>query len=243
MAERLVIDQFAAVGAAARLGLGAAVSALQSASADGRDVDALLDDYSGRLDDARAFTEAYRRYVWPVSGIADIRIAPFHLLASEGAAHVDKTHHWHLDVTGRLAAADEALFLRTPWVTVDLSDPASEAAATEWWCQRTDAGSEGMVVKPVDFIASGRKGVVQPACKVRGREYLRIIYGPDYTRPEHLSRLRERSLRVKRGLAFREFALGVEALERLVRREPLHRVHEPVFAILALESEPVDPRL
>ena len=242
-AEQLVIDQFAAVGAAARLGLGAAVSALRSASADGRDVDALLDDFRGRLDDAHAFTEAYGRYVWPVSGIADIRIAPFHLLASEGTAHVDKTHHWHLDMTSRLAAADEALFLRTPSVTVDLSDPAAEAAATEWWCQRTEAGGEGMVVKPVDFVARGRKGVVQPAVKVRGREYLRIIYGPHYTRPEQLDRLRQRGLRVKRGLAFREFALGVEALERFVRREPLYRVHEAVFAILALDSEPVDPRL
>jgi protein phosphatase len=242
-AEQLVIDQFAAVGTAARLGLGAAVSVLEATAAAGRDVEALLADFRGRLANARAFTAAYRRYVWPVSGIADIRIAPFHLLASQGAAHVDKTHRWHLDMAGRLAAADDALFMRTPSVTVDLSDPSSEAAATDWWCRHTESGGEGMVVKPAEFIARGRKGVVQPAIKVRGREYLRIIYGPDYTRPEHLDRLRQRGLGVKRGLAFREFALGVEALERFVRDEPLYRVHEAVFAILALESEPVDPRL
>lgn len=242
-AEQLVIDQFAAVGTAARLGLEAAVSALESASDGGRDVGALLDDFRGRRDNAYAFTEAYRRYVWPVNGIADIRVAPFHLLASEGVAHTDKTHHWHLDMAGRLAAQDTTLLMRTPAVTVDLTDPESEAAATEWWCDRTEAGGEGMVVKPTAFVCRGRKGVVQPAVKVRGREYLRIIYGPDYTRPDQLERVRQRGVGRKRGLAFREFALGIEALERFVRREPLYRVHEAVFAILALESEPVDPRL
>jgi protein phosphatase len=100
-----------------------------------------------------------------------------------------------------------------------------------------------MVVKPLDFIARGKRGLVQPAVKCRGREYLRIIYGPDYTSPENLSRLRTRGLAGKRSLALREFALGVEALERFVRKEPLRRVHECVFGILALESEPVDPRL
>lgn len=242
-AERLVIDQFAAVGTAARLGLAAAVSTLETAAADGRDVARLLDDFAQRRDDADAYTEAYRRYVWPVAGIDDLRVAPFHLLASEGAAHVEKTHLWHLEMAGRLAAADPSLFMQTPSITVDLTDPESEAAAAQWWLDRTEAGGEGMVVKPMDFIARGRKGIVQPAVKVRGREYLRIIYGPDYTRPDQLERLRQRGLGVKRGLAFREFALGVEALERMARGEPLYRVHEPVFAILALESEPVDPRL
>ena len=79
--------------------------------------------------------------------------------------------------------------------------------------------------------------------KCRGREYLRIIYGPEYTAEEHLQRLRHRGLGRKRSMAAREFALGVEALERFVRHEPLYRVHECVFGVLALESEPVDPRL
>jgi protein phosphatase len=99
-----------------------------------------------------------------------------------------------------------------------------------------------MVVKPLAFIARGR-GLLQPAVKCRGREYLRIIYGPEYSLPENLDRLRSRGLGHKRSLALREFALGVEALERFVRREPLRRVHECVFGVLALESEPVDPRL
>jgi protein phosphatase len=85
--------------------------------------------------------------------------------------------------------------------------------------------------------------VVQPAIKCRGREYLRIIYGPEYTLPQHLERLKQRSLEAKRRLALREFALGMEALELFVNKEPLYRVHRCVFGVLALESEPVDPRL
>ena len=100
-----------------------------------------------------------------------------------------------------------------------------------------------MVVKPAANLTEGRKGLVQPGLKVRGREYLRIVYGPDYTRPEHLERLRDRNLGRKRSLAQREYALGLEALERVASGEPLWRVHECVFAALALESEPVDPRL
>jgi hypothetical protein len=124
---------------------------------------------------------------------------------------------------------------------VDLDDPASEARGTAWWEELVSAGGEGMVVKPLEPLTRGRRGLVQPGIKVRGREYLRIIYGAEYT--ASLDRLRERSLGRKRSLALRELALGVEALERFVAREPLHRVHECVFAVLALESEPVDPRL
>ena len=100
-----------------------------------------------------------------------------------------------------------------------------------------------MVVKPFDFLARGRKGLAQPAVKVRGCEYLRIIYGPTYTEPENLDRLRNRGLGHKRSMALRELALGIEGLERFVRGEPLRRVHECVFGVLAMESEPVDPRL
>jgi hypothetical protein len=107
----------------------------------------------------------------------------------------------------------------------------------------TERGGEGMVVKPLEFVVRGSRGLVQPAVKCRGPEYLRIIYGPEYTAPEHLERLRARRLAAKRSLALREFALGIDSLERFVRKEPLRRVHECVFGVLALESEPVDPRL
>jgi protein phosphatase len=139
-------------------------------------------------------------------------------------------------------AADGVLF-QTPYRLIDVTDPASEAEGIAWWEEMTAKGGEGMVVKPLDFVAKGRRGIVQPAIKCRGREYLRIIYGPEYTVPENIERLRSRRWAAKRSLALREFALGIEGLERFVRREPLRRVHECVFGVLALESEPVDPRL
>ena len=120
--------------------------------------------------------------------------------------------------------------------------PATDLGV-RWWEELTGRGGEGMVVKPLDFIARSSRGLVQPAVKCRGREYLRIIYGPEYLLPENLERLRARGLSTKRSLALREFALGIEGLERFARKEPLRRVHECVFGVLALESEPVDPRL
>ena len=84
---------------------------------------------------------------------------------------------------------------------------------------------------------------MQPALKVRGREYLRIIYGPDQDRSDNLARLRDRGLARKRGLALSEYALGLEALHRFVAGAPLRRWPECVLAVLALESEPIDPRL
>jgi protein phosphatase len=131
----------------------------------------------------------------------------------------------------------------TRHIVVDLTDQASVDRGIGWWKELTDAGGEGMVVKPVDVVVHGPKGLVQPGIKCRSREYLRIIYGPEYTAPHNLERLRKRGLGLKRSLAIREFSLGMEALQRFVAKEPLYRVHECVFGVLALESEPVDPRL
>ena len=239
----LVRGQYAAVGSAARAALPAAVAALEQAAARGLDVGPLLDAQRQRSANADAFTAAYRRYCWPTDGLSGVSIAPFQVLASAGATYADRPHAWHLGVADRLAAVDPGLLRRTGSRPVDVTDPAGTAAAVGWWERLTAEGGEGVVVKPAGNLSRGARGVVQPGLKVRGREYLRIIYGPDYTRPQHLERLRERSLGRKRGLAQREYALGLEGLERAARGEPLWRVHECVFAVLALESEPVDPRL
>jgi hypothetical protein len=209
----------------------------------GVDVSALSERLEQRVADVAAYVEAYRRYCWPVGSIDDLKIAPFHMLATERATHFDKDHGWHMDVLGRLCAADDTILLATPYRVVDVTEPAETEEASRWWEEMTSRGGEGMVVKPFGFVARGQRGLVQPGVKCRGREYLRIIYGPEYTVPEHLERLRKRGLGLKRSLAVREFGLGVEGLERFVRGEPLRRVHECVFAVLALESEPVDPRL
>jgi protein phosphatase len=242
-AQELLRQQYAAVGAAGRAALGEVTAAVEQAAGRGVAVETLREQERGRSEKAELFVDAYRRYCWPVTSVADLKLAPFHVLASQGKAYVDRDHLWHMDVLGRLCGADDGLLLATNWQVVDLTDGASQEAGIAWWEQLTGRGGEGMVVKPLDFVARGQRGLVQPAVKCRGREYLRIIYGPEYDTPHHLDRLRSRGLAAKRALAMREFALGIEALERFVRHEPLRRVHECVFGVLALESEPVDPRL
>ena len=242
-AGQLLRDQYAAVGAAARASLPVAIGVLGQAAAAGLEVGDLLERTRIRELNATAFTDAYRRYCWPTDGLTGVRIAPFQVLAAEGAVFHERPHAWHLGLADRLAATDPEFVAPTRHVFADTTDPGSVSSATGWWSELTEAGGEGMVVKPAANLTRGRKGLVQPGLKVRGREYLRIIYGPDYTEPANLERLRSRGLGHKRSLAQREYALGLEALDRAARGEPLWRVHQCVFAVLALESEPVDPRL
>jgi len=242
-AEDLLRNQYAAVGAAATQALAASVAVLDAAAGRGVAVEELAKEHRDRLAMASAFVEAYRPYCWPVETVADVRVAPFQVLAAGGGVLLERDHTWHMAVADRLAAAAPGLVQATSNVVVDVTDQAAVDAATEWWEDLVGRGGEGMVVKPLQPVVRGSRGVVQPGVKVRGPEYLRIIYGPEYSAPANLERLRQRALGRKRSLAAREFALGVEALERLARREPLYRVHECVFGVLALESEPVDPRL
>lgn len=242
-AQDLLRQQYAPTGAAARAGLTASIAALRATSRHVPEASELVGRFDERRVMAEQYIEAYRRYCWTVRSLADLKLAPFHLLASEGAVHSDKDHVWHMTMLARLCDSDPGLLLSTPYKIVDVGDEASQKAGIDWWEELTSSGGEGMVVKPLQFVTKSRRGLVQPAVKCRGREYLRIIYGAEYTAPEHMERLRSRSVGTKRSLALREFALGVEALHRFVEREPLRRVHECVFGVLALESEPVDPRL
>ena len=242
-AQQLLRQQYAAVGAAARASLADTITALEKAAQNNGEVTSLLDRYRERATAAEKYVDAYRRYCWPVHSLDDLKLAPFHLLATEGRVHTDRDHVWHMQTLKRLCERDERLLLSTSHMVVEVTDADSQAEAIRWWEELTGRGGEGMVVKPLDFITRGSRGLVQPAMKCRGREYLRIIYGPEYALSENLERLRGRGLSTKRSLALREFALGIEALERFVRKEPLRRVHECVFGVLALESEPVDPRL
>jgi protein phosphatase len=192
---------------------------------------------------AERYVDAYQRYCWPVESISDLKLAPFHVLSTQGTTHIDRDHLWHLRTIAEVCQVGSPVLMATDYREVDVTDPESQAAAVQWWSTLTAKGGEGAVVKPLEFIARHRGDLLQPAIKCRGPEYLRIIYGPEYSAEEHLERLRQRGLGRKRSLALREFALGVEALERYTRDEPLYRVHECVFGVLALESEPVDPRL
>ena len=242
-ARALLEQQYAATGSAARAAFAETLPVLDKAARRVKTLAPMLERWHRRADAARRFVEAYRHYCWSVETVTDLKLAPFHVMATEGGVHTDRDHVWHMEMLARLCRADEELLLATRFMTVDVTDADSVSAAVRWWEEMTGAGGEGMVVKPFGFVFPNRRGVVQPAVKCRGPEYLRIIYGPEYDAPENLKRLRSRALGAKRSLAQREFALGIEGLERFVRGEPLRRVHECVFGVLAMESEPVDPRL
>jgi protein phosphatase len=255
-AQALLEEQYAPVGRAGRSGLAMALNAIQSATrtladkpltkakaGETVDLDELLKRYTKRHEALSFYTEAYRRYCWDVKGLDDYRIAPFHILATEGKTWNNENHIFHMETITKYMAGYDPVFMATKYLAVDVLDEDSAASGVRWWEELTDSGGEGMVVKPFDFIAAKGRELLQPAVKCRGREYLRIIYGPEYSLGGNLERLKKRSLGKKRGLALNEFALGMESLERFTRNEPLYRVHECVFGILALESEPVDPRL
>ncbi|MPY62260.1 polynucleotide kinase-phosphatase [Streptomyces spongiae] len=256
-ASGLLRAQYAAVGAASGAAFPSALAALEGAAARGVDVGDLLSKQRDRAADATAFTEAYRRYCWPTDGLEGVRLAPFQILAVQGRSLAALPHEEQLSLIDRLVEHDGSGLLQTTRrLFVDTGDAESVRAGIDWWLEMTGRGGEGMVVKPAGAVvrwgsprsseaeSGGEKGrLVQPGIKCRGREYLRIIYGPEYTRPDNLARLRHRFLNHKRSLATREYALGLEALDRLAEGEPLWRVHEAVFGVLALESEPVDPRL
>ncbi|WP_420036205.1 polynucleotide kinase-phosphatase [Streptomyces sp. cg28] len=244
-ASGLLRSQYAAVGAAAGAVFPGVLDALEGAAGRGVDVGDLLGRQRERAADAAAFTDAYRRYCWSTDGLEGVRLAPFQVLAVRGRSLAGLPHDEQLALVDRMVEHDASGLLQTTRrLYVDTGDPESVRAGVDWWLEMTGRGGEGMVVKPVGALVRDEKGrLVQPGIKCRGREYLRIIYGPEYTRPENLAKLRQRFLGHKRSLAVREFALGVEGLERLADGEPLWRVHEAVFAVLSLESEPVDPRL
>lgn len=242
-AQELLRRQYAPVGVAAKKGVSNAVQVLQQAANRGIEVNDLLLSYQQRKELVDKYIQAYRQYCWSVNNINDLKLAPFHVLATEGQVHTDKPHSWHIEQITNFAQQDSQLLQATNYKIVNINNRDEIEEATNWWLEMTEAGGEGMVVKPMNFISYRGNRLVQPAVKCRGREYLRIIYGLEYSLPEHLERLKHRGISKKCSLALREFALGIEALERFVSGLPLRRVHECVFGVLALESEPVDPRL
>ena len=256
-AQGLIRTQYAATGNAGKGSLDAAVEALEKAcarrnlsfdvgaSASGQNADPgeLLARFKAKQEDIRKYIDAYREYCWNVQTVDDLRIAPFHILAVEGKVFSDQEHVWHMETVRKYITGVDPVFMETPYICVDTDSEESVQAGVRWWLGLTGSGGEGMVVKPGTFIATENGKLLQPAVKCRGREYLRIIYGAEYLEPDHLKRLKKRGLNRKRTLALKEFSLGMESLERFVRKEPLYRVHECAFGVLALESEPVDPRL
>jgi protein phosphatase len=202
----------------------------------------LIRGRKGDASDAYPLQHYVNHYTWPFDSLDDIKVAPFHILATEGQAHYNRDHIWHMESITKISKSSE-IIIPTPYRVVTLDDENSVKEACDWWEEITKEGREGMVIKPLDFTLTRKGRVIQPAIKCRGRDYLRIIYGPEYTAVKHMQRLKSRNLSKKRAMAIREYSLGIEALERFIANQPLRKVHECVFGVMAMESEPVDPML
>jgi polynucleotide kinase-phosphatase len=204
-----------------------------------------IDQAKHLLENAEKFHKAFTYYCWDndVRKLEGIKIAPFHILAFSHKTNFDENHVWHMVQGIRLAELSD-LMMQTEHKVLDLNDEHAVKEITRWWLEMTAEGHEGMVIKPLDFISYNQhEDIIQPAIKVRGREYLRIIYGMDYLDEENLSIIKKRSASKKMKNALNEFKLSMESIQRFIDQESISRIHECVVASLSYENEKLDPRL
>jgi len=100
-AQKLLEEQYSAVGISGRVVLDEAVKLLKQASLNktvsfdvsrqtsgkNADINELLQRFTERSEMMQKYVEAYRKYCWPVNSIDDLKLAPFHILATEGKVH------------------------------------------------------------------------------------------------------------------------------------------------------------
>ncbi|RBW69663.1 polynucleotide kinase-phosphatase [Bacillus taeanensis] len=239
-AKELISSQYAHVSENAILDRRKLTHKIATAAEENEQLKIWLKEYEQKLENAEIFKEVFQKYCWDIKDNNDIQIAPFHILAHSNETLFHKPHVWHMEMNRELSKRS-SLFVETEYKMI--RDGDSEEEVISWWEEITRDGHEGIVMKPETFIARNKGKLIQPAIKVRGRKYLHIIYGMDYLLPENLVRLKNRNTGKKQKLALREFALGVEGIKRFVNGESIERVHECVLAVLAMESDSVDPRL
>ena len=225
--------------------------ALEASQAILREIERLQNDigadFGETLEVRRESLERYSRLLEKYEGEASspIAFAPFHLVAVEGRTFFDKNHHWHMQTLNALVRRAGKPFLGTRYETLDVRDEKRVDAVLAWWDELSASGEEGLVIKPLHFVCRGRRGQAQPAIKCRGKEHLRLVYGPDYDAPENRLRLLDRPAlarrRQKHRRILRQFALSIEGVERFVRKEELSRIEECVRGVLSLETREVFP--
>lgn len=239
-AKELISSQYAHVAENALLDRTFIKDKLAAAAEGNSELQQWLEEYEEKLGNAEDFNEVFQKYCWDVDSVSAIQIAPFHILAHSNRTFFDKPHTWHMEMNRHLAGHSD-LFVETEFKVI--SDEASEAEVIEWWKEITEDGHEGIIIKPAFYMARSKGKLLQPAIKVRGSRYLKIIYGMDYLESANLIRLKNRNAGKKQKMALKEFSLGIEGIKRYVNGETIERVHECVLGVLALESDPVDPRL
>ncbi|MDF2880165.1 MAG: polynucleotide kinasephosphatase [Clostridiaceae bacterium] len=203
----------------------------------------MLKEVENNLTNINKYKQQLENYCWDTN-IENIKIAPFHLLAHEGKTFFDKEHEWHLNHFNMFAENEDNLFIKTPYVLIDLTKEESISNSIKFWDELTSKGYEGFILKTEYFLEHNDQGeLILPMMKVRGKDYLRIIYGINYDNPTVIAKLKNRSLSRKRSLHYRELLLGVEALKRFSNGEDFQTWHEYILTILCMTNEVVDHRL
>src|SRR5262249_35902920 len=123
-AQELLRRQYAATGTAVRASLAESAKLLKGIASPSEDVHETLERISHRREAVDLYVEAYRRYCWPVQSLDDLKLAPFHLLATEGKVYAERNHVWHMEKLAEICRADRGLLLATQFAQVDVTDTA-----------------------------------------------------------------------------------------------------------------------
>jgi hypothetical protein len=127
------------------------------------------------------------------------------------------------------------IFRPVEWQEVDLFDEQSKLNCIKNWEVYCSSGGEGFVFKPPMQYYSSAGYPIQSMVKVRGREYLRIIYGIDYLEPEYLDKLKQRSIKKKRIQAIQETEMAKLILKTFIEKEYNLR-YKFIAAFLGVEN-------
>lgn len=244
-AQELIKNQYSAVGSSAINSLNEVLPIIEMTKNRSIDISSLELEYTKKYDNTIKYKKSYENYSRTANSLEDYKIAPFHILATENNLHTNKNHIWHMEEISKICDKnnENGILLMTNYKVINLNNENQINDLIQWWENLTSNGGEGIVIKPLDYISYKNEQLIQPAIKCRGKEYLRIIYGIDYSNIENLVRLKNRAVNRKMKLAINEFVLGIESLKRFVENSSLNRVYECSFGVLAMESDYIDPRL
>lgn len=196
------------------------------------------------VDNATKFLEMVRIY----GADAPLEARVFHVLAAGRMMENKKKPNWvhyfdprygfyrtHEEQLAEIRALEGDIVKPTTYQVVDLDSAASKEASVRRWLDYCESGGEGFVYKTPTFFTLGSTGFpIQPAMKVRGRDYLRIIYGMDYLQPEYFDRLKQRGTKMKRLLAVQEQEIAIHILRCFINGNEIERLRA-VGAFLGLE--------
>ena len=207
-------------------------------------LDYIKEEVIKNLDNIEKYKEQLENYCWDTN-ITNIKIAPFHLLAHEKKTFFDKPHEWHLNHFNEIIDLKENdLFIKTPYVIVNLDSEDSKKKAIDFWLDITSKGYEGVMFKSETFVEKNADGkTILPMMKVRGKDYLRIIYGINYNDKKYLDKLRYRNVSKKRFLHYTEMSLSIESIKLFSNGEPFNKWHDYIFASICLGNMATDHRL